>query len=150
MYIPRSEKASRKRRGTRSCGWGRVGQHRKSGRKGGRGRAGMHKHKWSWVLKYERDHFGKRGFQRPPELTWRPPSINVGELEELVDRLEREGRLEVMEGRPLLDGFKLGFLKVLGGGVVSRPIVVRAQAFTKRAADKLREAGGEAVEVKPA
>ena len=145
MYIPRAKKASRKYRGTRSCGWGRVAQHRRSGRKGGRGHAGMHKHKWTWVLKYARDYFGKHGFQRPPELVWRLPSINVGQLEELAAKLEREGVLETVDGKPLLDGSKLGFFKVLGGGVVTKPLVVKALSFTERAAEKIREAGGEAI-----
>ncbi|MEM3921728.1 MAG: 50S ribosomal protein L15, partial [Nitrososphaerota archaeon] len=50
---------SRKRRGSRTCGWGQIGQHRKSGSRGGHGHAGMHKHKWTWVLKHDPDYFGK-------------------------------------------------------------------------------------------
>ncbi|MEM4427493.1 MAG: 50S ribosomal protein L15, partial [Zestosphaera sp.] len=39
-------------RGSRTHGYGRVGQHRKAGSRGGRGAAGLHKHKWTWVVKY--------------------------------------------------------------------------------------------------
>ncbi len=146
MYIPRRKKASRKYRGTRSCGWGRIAQHRRSGRKGGRGHAGMHKHKWSWVLKYARGYFGKRGFKRPLEVTWRYPEVNVSQLEELANRMDKEGLLETYEGKPLLDGFKLGFLKVLGEGRVTRPLVVKAQSFTERAMEKIKAAGGQVIQ----
>jgi len=147
MFIPRVKKASRKYRGTRSCGWGRVAQHRRSGRKGGRGHAGMHKHKWTYTIKYAKDHFGKHGFQRPPEVVWSHPSINVGQLEELMVKLEREDKLEFIEGMPLLDGPKLGFLKVLGGGSITRPVAVKALSFTKRAADKIAKAGGRVIAI---
>ncbi|MEM4700186.1 MAG: uL15 family ribosomal protein [Candidatus Nezhaarchaeales archaeon] len=147
MYIPRPKKASRKYRGTRTCGWGRVGQHRKSGGRGGRGRAGMHKHKWTWVMKYARDYFGKHGFKRPPEVTWRLPFINVGELEELASELEERGELELVDGLPLLDGPKLGFFKVLGRGKVGRPIIVKAHSFTEGAVRKIEGAGGRAIRV---
>ncbi|MCX8204597.1 MAG: 50S ribosomal protein L15 [Candidatus Nezhaarchaeota archaeon] len=147
MYIPRAKKASRKYRGTRTCGWGRVGQHRKSGGRGGRGHAGMHKHKWSWVLKYAREYFGKHGFKRPPEVVWKLPFINVGELEQLVAELESQGKLEFMDGLPLLEGPKLGFFKVLGRGRVTRPMAVKAPFFTERAVEKIVEAGGRVTKV---
>ena len=145
LYIPRREKASRKYRGTRTCGWGRVAQHRGSGRKGGRGHAGMHKHKWTWVLKYARDYFGKRGFHRPPEVVKKYVEVNVGELQEMAEKLAKEGRLEYKDGVPVLDGFKLGFNKVLGGGKLTRPLIVVAEAFTERAVEKIVAAGGQAV-----
>ncbi|MEM0231544.1 MAG: hypothetical protein QXG78_00335, partial [Candidatus Methanomethyliaceae archaeon] len=63
--VVRREKKVRKQRGSRTYGWGTVGQHRKSGMRGGFGNAGLHKHKWSWTIKYGKDHFGKYGFIRP-------------------------------------------------------------------------------------
>lgn len=107
----------------------------------------MHKHKWTWVMKYARDYFGKHGFKRPPEVTWRLPFINVGELEELASELEERGELELVDGLPLLDGPKLGFFKVLGRGKVGRPIIVKAHSFTEGAVRKIEGAGGRAIRV---
>lgn len=142
VYIPRRTKASRKRRGTRTCGWGKVGQHRKSGGKGGVGHAGMHKHKWSLTLKYEREHFGKKGFKRPRNLITHNVEINVGQLDELAERLALEGLLELHEGKPLLDGSKLDFSKVLGRGRVTKALVVKAPFVTKKAKEKIEASGG--------
>ncbi|MGC8557261.1 MAG: 50S ribosomal protein L15, partial [Fervidicoccus sp.] len=51
--VVRFRRKVRKLRGrTRTMGWGRIGQHRKTGSKGGRGAAGMLKHKESWMRKY--------------------------------------------------------------------------------------------------
>lgn len=107
----------------------------------------MHKHKWTWVIKYAKDHFGKRGFKRPPEVVWRLPTINVGELEQLAAELERRGQLELVDGLPFLDGPRLGFFKVLGSGRVTRPLVIRAPSFTERAVEKIVGAGGRVIEV---
>jgi len=84
---------SRKRRGSRTCGWGQIGQHRKSGSRGGHGHAGMHKHKWTWVLKYDPDYFGKHGFYRPNRREVK--SMNLIQLSTLVENLERRGELKI-------------------------------------------------------
>ncbi|MGA2874798.1 MAG: 50S ribosomal protein L15, partial [Nitrososphaerales archaeon] len=46
----------RRLRGSRTHGWGQIGQHRRTGSKGGSGMAGLHKHKWSYTVKYMPDH----------------------------------------------------------------------------------------------
>jgi len=61
--VVRRERKSRKLRGrSRTMGWGSVGQHRKSGSRGGKGAAGLGKHEWTWTIKYAPDWYGKRGF----------------------------------------------------------------------------------------
>ena len=138
----RREKKRKYLRGWRTHGWGRVGQHRRSGRKGGRGRAGMHKHKWTWVVKYAPDYFGKHGFTRPPELVPEHKCINLKQLDELVGDLLEKGALEIVEGLPLVDLPRLGYSKLLGGGRVSRPLYVKTLYATERAVEKIEEAGG--------
>ena len=133
-------------RGSRTCGWGRVGQHRKSGSRGGFGRAGLHKHKWTWTVKYAPNHFGKHGFRCPTSREVK--AINLGRLSELVEDLLAQGKLKPGEdGRVHVDLAELGFDKLLGGGRLGRPLVVRAEAFTEEAERKLVEAGGQAVKV---
>ena len=143
--VVRRKKKSRYMRGTRTCGWGRVGQHRKSGSRGGVGHAGMHKHYWTWVVKYAPDYFGKHGFTRPPELVPEIRGVNVGLLDAEAERLLSEGIAKEENGKVVIDVTKLGYNKVLGGGRVTRPLVVIAPRFTKAAIEKIKRAGGEAV-----
>lgn len=133
----------RKRRGSRTHGWGQIGQHRKTGAKGGHGRAGMHKHKWTWVLRYNRDYFGRHGFFRPNRREMR--AVNLVQLATLAENLERSAGAKVVEGRLLVNLAAMGIRKVVAGGKVSKPLLVVAETWTKRAEERIREAGGEIV-----
>lgn len=135
--MPTRLRKVRKLRGSRTYGWGRKGQHRKSGGRGGFGRAGLHKHKWSWVLRYEPDYFSKRGFRSPNPKAER--TINVGELEALAERLKPSKK----RGAVTLDLMQLGYDKLLGGGRVSRPLLLKASRATELAIAKVEGAGGK-------
>ncbi|RLE89326.1 MAG: 50S ribosomal protein L15 [Thermoprotei archaeon] len=145
----RRKKKSRSYRGTRSCGWGRVGQHRRRGRKAGRGRAGYHKHKWTWVVKYAPDWFGKRGFTRHPSITPKYKTINIGEIEEMVEEWLSKGlATRTSEDLIEIDLPKIGYSKVLGRGELTRPVVIKALKFTENAKKKIESVGGKVVEVR--
>lgn len=131
---------SRKRRGSRTCGWGQIGQHRKSGSRGGHGHAGMHKHKWTWVLKYDPDYFGKHGFYRPNRREVK--SMNLIQLSTLVENLERRGELKILDGMPAVNLSALGVGKLVGGGKLDRGLVIIVDSWTERAEKAVREAGG--------
>ena len=133
----------RKRRGSRTHGWGQIGQHRKTGSKGGRGATGRHKHKWTWVLRYQPDYFGKKGFYRPNRGEVR--AVNLLQLSTIAERLEREGAAEEAEGRLVVDLASMGVGKLVAGGKVSRPLRVVVERWTKQAEERIREAGGELV-----
>ncbi len=149
--VVRRRKKTRKLRGrTRSMGYGRIGQHRKSGSKGGVGAAGYHKHFWSWVVKYYPDWFGKHGFTRHPSLQTVFRTMNVGELNELVKELERTGVLARSGGMIEINLTSLGVNKLLGRGRIDRPVRVTVYAATELAIKKVREAGGEVIITKPA
>ncbi len=132
---------SRKRRGSRTCGWGQIGQHRKSGSRGGHGHAGMHKHKWTWVLRYDPDYFGKHGFYRPNMREIR--SMNLIQLSTLVENLERRGELKLMDGMPVINLSALGVGKLVGRGKLDRRLVIIVDGWTERAEKAVREAGGK-------
>ena len=71
--------------------------------------------------------------------------INVGDLEAYTgditpDRLLQEGRI-----KRLKDG-----LKVLGGGELTKALVIRAHRFSRSALEKIRKAGGQAEVIAPA
>lgn len=144
--VVRRRKKSRKLRGaTRTHGYGRIGQHRKSGSRGGKGAAGMHKHMWSWVIKYAPTWFGKHGFNRPPELVAMIKAINVGELDELAAKLEAGSQAVKEDGKIVIDVRNYGFNKVLGAGKITRPLKVITPYITGRAKEKIEAAGGEVV-----
>lgn len=114
----------------RTHGYGQIGQHRHSGSRGGHGNAGLHKHKWSWLIINDPDHFGRDPFRPPGHVkpsTW----VNVGELGSLA------------MGRKELDLTELGFEKLLGSGAAGGPYIVKVGSFTKKAQAKIEAAGGK-------
>ncbi|MEM5773091.1 MAG: uL15m family ribosomal protein [Candidatus Aenigmatarchaeota archaeon] len=132
--VVKKEKKHRKFRGKRTY----HGSHKKArggGNRGGRGKAGFHKHKWSYVVKYEPEHFGKTGFKPPKQKEIK--SINLGELERIAKEKNLE-KINVME---------LGYEKVLGEGKISKPLTIEAKFFSKKAEKKIEEAGGKAVKI---
>ncbi len=136
--MPHKLRKSRKQRGSRTCGWGKVGQHRDQGSKPYT-KVGRHKHKWSYVTTYEPDYFGKRGFTSPKSLRRRINTINVGQLDENAQKISEEKRMD----RFFIDLEKLGFTKLLGTGKVTKPLAVKVTFCSKSAAEKIKEAGGE-------
>ncbi len=143
--VVRREKKSKYYRGSRTCGWGRVAQHRRSGRKGGRGRVGYHKHKWSWAVKYAPDWYGRHGFTQPPNLVAKWVTMNVGELDEKVEELVRQGVAVKVGDEYHVDLLKLGVNKLTGEGRVTRKLVVKTIAATKKAVAKIEQANGRVI-----
>jgi len=94
-------------------------------------------------VKYEPDYYGKRGFTSPRTIGQKVNVINVGQLEELVDRLAVEEQLKKKGGKVLLDLNKLGYDKLLGMGSVTKPILVKVAFHSESAAKKVQEAGGQ-------
>lgn len=135
--MPHKLRKIRKKRGSRTVGYGRVGQHRKSGSKGMR-KAGRHKHLWSYVLRYEPDYFGKRGFTSPKSLKQKAKVINIGKLDELAKKTS-----EKKDGKIFIDLESLGYTKLLGTGKVTKLLIVKVASCSKSAAEKIKEAGGQ-------
>ncbi len=110
------------------------GSHKKwrgGGSRGGRGKAGGHKHKWSYVVKYDPERFGKHGFTRP--FAEKINTINLYQLDELA----RKNKIKE------IDLAQLGFKKVLGTGKITQPITVKAKFFSENAIKKIEKAGGK-------
>jgi len=127
-------------------GYGRVGQHRKAGGRGGKGKAGGRKHFWIQTVKYNPNRFKRIGFKPPSALQPRPRTINVGELEDLALRTLGGEQLRAAAGPLDLDLTGLGYGKLLGRGEVKVPLRLRVSAYTSRALEKVEAAGGEIVE----
>jgi large subunit ribosomal protein L15 len=144
--VVRKGKKSRKLQGrTRSMGWGRIGQHRKSGARGGFGLTGFQKHKWIWTIKYAPNWYGKHGFTRPPSLLPEVKAINVGELDELAKYMLSRNLAIKEDEKIVIDTTSMGFNKVLGRGRVTLPIKLIARQVTEKARRKIEEAGGQVV-----
>jgi large subunit ribosomal protein L15 len=148
MVVRRRKKSRHLRGRTRTMGWGRIGQHRGSGSRGGFGAAGMHKHMWTWVVKYAPTWFGKHGFNRPPIYEIKATEINVGELAEQLDKWLKEGLAREESGKIVVDLAKLGYVKLLGRGSINRPVKVIVPEASERAIKKIEAAGGEVVVLK--
>ncbi|RLI12578.1 50S ribosomal protein L15 [Candidatus Bathyarchaeota archaeon] len=133
--MPHKLRKIRKKRGSRTQGYGRVGQHRKSGSKGRR-KVGRHKHGWSYVLRYEPDYFKKKRLKsRINKSDIR--IINLKELEELA--FQRVAGKE----KEILDLEKMGYDKLLGTGKLSLPVIVKVSACSQRARERIEAAGGK-------
>ena len=144
--VPHKLRKVRKMRGSRTHGYGVVGQHRKKGTKGYR-KVGRHKGGWTYTVKYEPDYFGKRGFT-PKGASQKVSAINVGELEELISRLSREQKLKKKGGKVILDLEELGYDKLLGMGKITQPILLKVSSCSETAAKKIYEAGGQVLKEK--
>jgi large subunit ribosomal protein L15 len=136
--MPTRLRKHRKKRGSRTEGYGRVGQHRKNGSKGYK-KSGRHKGGWSYVLTYEPDYFGKKGFTSPKSLRRKERVVNVGVLDQMAEHLPVEKR----EEKAVLDLETLGYTKLLGSGKLTRPLIVKVASYSESAAAKVKEAGGE-------
>ena len=126
--MPTRLRKVRKRRGSRTMGWGQIGQHRKTGAKGGRGMAGGHKHKWTKLVKT--GYFGKEGFHNPTSKEVH--AMNINELAELVEKL----------GETEINLTRMGVDKLIGKGYIDKPVTVIVKSWSKAAEEKINRAGG--------
>lgn len=136
--MPHRLRKIRKMRGSRTQGWGKVGQHRRTGSKGHRN-PGRHKALWSYVIKYEPGYFGKNGFTSPKSLRQKVNVINVGTLEGIVEKLLVEKENE----KSIVNLGRLGYTKLLGAGKITKPLIIKVASFSKSAAEKVKKAGGQ-------
>ncbi len=136
--MPHKLRKIRKKRGSRTQGYGRVGQHRCKGSKGYR-KAGRHKGGWSYVLRYEPDYFGKKGFTAPRSLRQKINVINVGKLDEIAEKFPAKKE----KGKSFIDLEGLGYTKLLGTGKITKPLIVKVTSYSESAAEKIKRAGGQ-------
>jgi len=139
---PHKLRKTRKRRGSRTQGWGQIGQHRKHGQKGQR-KVGRHKHLWTYVTKYEPNYFGKRGFTSTQALHRKTNTINIRQLDQLIDKLTHEKRIQKKKGKTFIDLAEHGYHKLLATGKLTKPVIVKVDSHSENAAKKVEEAGGQ-------
>ena len=136
--VRRHEKKYKKYLGSRTWGAGNTKKRRGKGCKGGRGYAGSHKHKWLHIIKYEPEHFGKRGFVSLKQKKKKVGEIiNVGDINLMIKDKKIEKVNDFYEFQ--FDG------KVLGGGKLEFPVKLKANSVSKLAREKIEKAGGMVV-----
>jgi large subunit ribosomal protein L15 len=136
--MPHKLRKIRKTRGSRTQGYGRIGQHRDSGSKGNR-KVGRHKHLWSYVTTYEPDYFGKSGFTSPQSLNRKENILNLEKLSEIAKKFS----VEKENGKLFIDLASLGYSKLLGTGKITKALIINVPSCSKSAAEKIKEAGGQ-------
>jgi large subunit ribosomal protein L15 len=133
--MPHKLRKIRKFRGTRTIGYGRIGQHRDSGSKGNR-KVGRHKHLWSKVVTSEPNYFGKHGFHSPQAIKKIEKTINLVKL----DQLATSNEVNLTE---------LGYTKLLGTGKLTKPLTIQVKEASKSAVQKVQDAGGKLITAQP-
>lgn len=142
-----ASKKKKKKRGSKSHGYGSKKKHRGAGSRGGRGYAGSLGHKRSQLRKEEPDHFGKKGFKRPQKVIEDKETINLKELDMNIEDFVEQGAASKEDDKIKINLDDIGYDKLLGSGKVTREIVVEAKDFSETAKEKLKEKGGEAIEL---
>jgi large subunit ribosomal protein L15 len=129
---------SRRQRGSRYCGWGQIGQHRQSGSRGGIGGAGKHKHLWIRTVIEEPEHFGHDS----TKASLKNIRNRWANLRDVNDLVERYGVTD-NHGKTVLNLRSIGCNKLLGGGILQKPVVVKVAQVSANARKKTELAGGE-------
>jgi len=117
--------------------------------RGGSGQSGRYRHKRSSLIRsgeFANMHYkGKKGFT--PVSASKDPghTLNLFQLSAMVDRLVAEKKAQLAGDKVVVDLKELGFRKLLGMGSISRAVQVKVEECSEGAAKKLKEAGGELV-----
>ena len=131
--MPHKLRKHRKMRGSRTQGYGKIGQHRDSGSKGHR-KVGRHKHLWSLVCNMPEKYFGKHGFHSPQAIHHKENTLNLNKLTQLTKPNQTEINLTTM-----------GYTKLLGTGKITQPLTITIPTCSKTAKQKIQTAGGKLI-----
>ncbi|MDR3074815.1 MAG: 50S ribosomal protein L15 [Candidatus Methanoplasma sp.] len=136
---------TKKMRGSRTHGRGKKAG-RGAGLIGGRGQAGLSKTGKMYMLKYDRDHFGRHGFKRPQCMVHANCTINVSELAEQIERFVSMG-FAIKEGDMYnINLTDAGIDKLLGNGNIDMPVRVTVSQISAKAREKIEASGGSVAE----
>jgi large subunit ribosomal protein L15 len=137
--VIRKTKRNRKYFGTRRWGLGNIKNGRGAGDRGGVGKGGR-KHKWTYVTAKAPETIRKKGFVRWGEQKDDRKEITLREIEKIA-----KGRTGTEGSTIELTGYK-----VLSNGELQAKLTIKADAFSKKALEKIKRAGSTAVPYKAA
>lgn len=140
-------------RGTRTVGYGKVGQHRKGGQRAGKGKTTQwKKSKKSYYLKQKELgfpdpdwDFGKKGFIRPQDLRriYQVNTINVKDLDQKIDNLVLDKKASKSGNSYTINLNEINIQKLLGKGKIDKLINITVNKASQKAIEKIKEAGGK-------
>ncbi len=140
-------------RGTRTQGYGKVGQHRKAGQRAGKGKTTQwKKSKKSYYLKQKELgfpdpdwDFGKRGFKRPQDINriYRVNALNLKDLDSKIEDLTLKNVATKTGNTYTINLKDINIQKILGRGVINKKINLTVDKASKRAIEKIESAGGK-------
>jgi large subunit ribosomal protein L15 len=131
--VLRKEKKNRKFFGTRRWGVGNIKNARGAGGRGGVGEIGrLRKHDFTYITAKAPWMLRKKGFT----------PVNKKKMKEITLR-QINGMLMVSTEPKAVLEFRN--YKVLSNGKLEKPAIIKASGFSKNAAEKIRDAGGEIV-----
>jgi len=136
---------TKKMRGSRTHGRGKK-SGRGAGIIGGRGQAGLSKTGKIYMLKYDRDHFGRHGFKRPQCVVQANSTINVSELEENMERFVSMGFAAKEGDMYNINLTNAGIDKLLGNGNIEISVKVTVAQVSAKAREKIEASGGSIAE----
>lgn len=105
--------------------------------------AGSHKHRYTWIIRYEPDYFGKKGFVPLKRLSSK--TINLKQLANLVEQISPFDRSSHSKATPVVNLADMGYGRLIGGGRVERPLIVVAHKWSKSSEEKIVKAGGKII-----
>jgi large subunit ribosomal protein L15 len=146
-------KRIRKKRGTRTIGFGKIGQHRKKGQRAGRGTTTQwNKSMKSYYYKQKELGFpdpnwnlGCKGFNRPPDMVriHRVNALNVKDLDLKIEELVQKN-VATKSGNTFTINLKdINIQKILGRGEINKKINISVNKATKQAIEKIEAIGGK-------
>ncbi len=140
-------------RGRRTHGYGKVGQHRKTGQRAGRGKTTQwKKSKKSYYLKQKELGFpdpdwdmGKKGFKRPQDIVriYHDNTINVKDLDHRIDNYVLNNKATKSGNTYNINMNEINIQKVLGKGDVNKVINITVNKASQKAIEKVEAAGGK-------
>ncbi len=135
----RKAKQKSKYLGRGSFGKGNVKNKRGAGNRGGKGNAGLHKHRYTWTVKYAPDHFGRYGFA--PLNRFKMPVMHLYDIQQRIAKgtLGKSGSAYAVE----FNG------KILSTGNLTHAVNIKALAWSKRCEEKVKQAGGKLEQLEP-
>ena len=140
-------------RGRRTHGYGKVGQHRKTGQRAGRGKTTQwKKSKKSYYLKQKELGFpdpdwdlGKKGFKRPQDITriYQINTINIKDLDKRIDNFVLDKKAIKSGNSYSINLNEINIQKILGRGEINKAINITVNKASKKAMEKIQAAGGK-------
>jgi large subunit ribosomal protein L15 len=140
-------------RGTRTQGYGTVGQHRKAGQRAGKGKTTQwKKSKKTYYLKQKELGFpdpdwdlGKRGFKRPQDVNriYHVNTLNIKDLDSKIEELALKNVAKKSGNTYTINLKDINIQKILGRGDINKKINLTVNKASKRAIEKIESAGGK-------